>query len=170
MDIVVSDTNILIDLAKANLLYEFFKLPIRITTIDLVVAEIKSEQEAIEQVIRDGLLRVKKFDEGELLEMISFHGTFRGNVSLTDTTAIHYAIELNAVLFTGDRIMREQAQHRGVVVKGLLFVFDELVKNGVISKECAADRLEGLILQNKRLPLVESKKRIDAWRCGEDAY
>lgn len=45
MDIVVSDTNIFIDLYLIGLLNEFFALPFHIHTVDFVINEITEEKQ-----------------------------------------------------------------------------------------------------------------------------
>lgn len=63
--IVVSDTNIFIDLISVNLLDGFFSLPWEIHTTDMIMKELKdSNQKAVVDAFRQlGSLKVKEFDE-----------------------------------------------------------------------------------------------------------
>lgn len=85
-------------------------------------------------------------------------------MSLTDTTAILYAVKIGAQLSTGDMSMRRQAEERGVVVRGIIYVFDELVRCGIMTKPEAAAKLVELTKKNKRLPKGECDRRIAEWK------
>ena len=61
MDIVVSDTNIFIDLIAVGLLERSCELPIRIHTVDYVINEITdvSQKAIINKLANDGKIIVK---------------------------------------------------------------------------------------------------------------
>ena len=60
MEIVINDTNIFLDLYDIGLLDTFFRLPIRVHTVDFVVNEISrpNQAQAIQQLIDNGMLVV----------------------------------------------------------------------------------------------------------------
>ncbi len=68
-----------------------------------------------------------------------------------------------ARLLTGDRTLRKRAEGEGVVVSGVLFVFDELVKHAIISPQEAALRLSELAGMNVRLPMDDVRARFEQW-------
>lgn len=72
MDIVVNDTNILIDLYSIDLLEYFFQLPIAIHTVDLVIHEIQDEaqRDSLKPYINRGILYVHKFSSEELAQAL----------------------------------------------------------------------------------------------------
>lgn len=165
MELVISDTNIFIDVISLGMADVLFQLPYKIVTLDLVLGEIEEEwqMEVMERAVKSGALGVKVMSGHEMAEAMEFKRTFRGNVSLVDVSIIRYAIATGADVFTGDRSMRTQAEERGVTVRGILFIFDEFVSRGLVPPSIAAAKLEELVGRNKRLPRGECLRRIEAW-------
>jgi predicted nucleic acid-binding protein len=64
---------------------------------------------------------------------------------------------------TGDRQLRKYAEGKNVAVRGVLFIFDELVAKGIIVEAVAAQKLRELTNVNVRLPKSEIEKRIKKW-------
>ncbi|MDE6637914.1 MAG: type II toxin-antitoxin system VapC family toxin, partial [Muribaculaceae bacterium] len=75
----------------------------------------------------------------------------------------YYARKYAATLLTGDRQLRRYAEANNVSVRGILFIFDELVANNVISSQQASAKLRELVAINVRLPKSEIEKRINNW-------
>ena len=67
-------------------------------------------------------------------------------------------------MLTGDRRLRRYAEQLSIEVHGILFLFDEMVANSVISSIDAAKKLEDLIALNSRLPKAVIIERINKWR------
>lgn len=165
MEIVVSDTNIFIDLSSVDLLDDFFQLPIKIHTVDFVVNEIKEASQArvINAHIAKGDLIVKCFTIDEVAEIYNLQSSVSGNLSFIDCSVWHYAKENDYILLTGDRQLRDRAIRSNVRVNGILFVFDLLIDNKVISYQKAVDCLKNLMLINPRMPKSLILERIDKW-------
>ena len=66
-------------------------------------------------------------------------------------------------MLTGDRQLRKYAEASKVVVRGILFIFDELVANTVLTPIEAATKLRELLTINSRLPKSEIERRITNW-------
>lgn len=166
MDIVVSDTNIFIDLIAVALLEPTFELPIRIHTVDYVLYEIKeeSQKEMLNKFIASGKLVVKEFEESEFGEVLEMYGSRNNNVSITDCSVWYYAKTNNYRLLTGDGKLRRSAIADGVQVSGILYITDMLVECGLINGRDMAERLNELISINVRLPLSAIKERIDKYK------
>ena len=64
---------------------------------------------------------------------------------------------------TGDRKLRNSALNEGVEVRGIIYVFDELVANGIISASMAAEKLTLLKTINPRLPKNDVYNRLKLW-------
>lgn len=172
MKIVVNDTNIFIDLYECGLLGDFFKLPYTFHTVDLVLNELKNKEQrsAVDIYVNAGILFCKNNSPEELSEIVKYMFEFgeSGNLSLTDCSVLFYAKTLgNAKFLTGDRALRQRSEKEGLDVSGILFVFDELVRIGIINETIAAQKLELLKLKNKRLPKTEIEERIKIWRMNE---
>lgn len=167
MEIVINDTNILLDLYDIELLDTFFRLPIEVKTVDFVINEItRSNQiQAVRKLIDQGKLVVKNYPDTAIIDLVQFKGECGGNLSLTDSTVIFYAKSLPGCrILTGDRQLRNRAEQRGVKVSGILYVFDQLVEQGLLSCAEASKKLEALIKINPRLPKGEVEARIAKWK------
>ncbi len=163
--IVINDTNILIDLTNIGLADAFFRLPYSFHTIDLVLNELTDTQQhnAIMKYVNNGSLNIKSYSENELINAALYHQEFHGNPSFIDTTLIKYTQETGGILLTGDNRMRKQAEEKNVTVRGVLFVFDKLVECEIVTEENAAIYLEKLMTTNRRLPHGECMSRIEKW-------
>ena len=84
-------------------------------------------------------------------------------LSLQDCSVLLLAIERNAVLLTGDNRLRREATEAGVRVHGVLWLFDQLVGNGILPPAEATERLRILKTINPRLPADECEKRFKRW-------
>ena len=165
MVIVVNDTNIFIDLYSIGCLEAFFKLPICVHTIDLVMNEITNAEQmkAIEKYVSSKQLTVGTFTAEELADICTLHATAKGNVSFTDCAVLHYAKSNDYVLLIGDKQLRNRASESHVTVRGILYVFDLLVEHKILFTEDVVAKLKRLQEANLRLPQKLIQERIDKW-------
>lgn len=84
--IVVSDTNIFLDLISINLLDSFFLFPCDICTTDFVINEIIQplQIQAIDKFIKSKKLEVVSFDFSELSAINGIFTRNNNNASMTD--------------------------------------------------------------------------------------
>ena len=168
--IVVNDTNVFIDLHDVGLLEQFFHLPWEVHTTDFVMLELLNEgqKDTVTAYERDGSLHVATFEFEEIIEIDNLHKKVidKTNLSLTDCSVWYYAKQNNYTLLTGDRKLRNSALNEGVEVRGIIYVFDELVANGIMTPSSAAEKLAFLKSINPRLPDSEIEKRLKLW-AGE---
>ena len=166
--IVVSDTNILIDLIEAGVLEQFFLLPMKVHTTDIVISEVTfPEQKAqVRTLVQTRCLTVKAFTPDEMLRLIDFVNSKRRrfNLRIADFSVWQYASENNYILLTGDGNLRKLAAEDGVEVHGTIYIFDKMVEHKAITPTIAADKLELLYSINHRLPKPEIDLRIEKWR------
>jgi len=85
-------------------------------------------------------------------------------LSIPDCSCLFHAKTLTAQLLTGDAALRKTAEQVGIPVHGILWVFDELVRQDLLPKEQAIDKLSELMRKNSRLPVTECKKRLKRWK------
>ena len=165
MEIIVNDTNIFIDLQSIGLLRALCDLPYDVRTVDFVVNEIKDQEQAdsLATLIGEAKIKVEGFNIEELAEIIEEHSTVSGNLSVPDCSVCYYARKHSATLLTGDRQLRRYAESNNVTVRGVLFIFDELVAQNLIEAGIAAQKLKELTNINVRLPKSEIEKRIKKW-------
>lgn len=169
MDIIVNDTNIFIDLHSIGLLDIFCELPYEIRTVDFVMAEISNpvQHTDMERLVTAGKIRVESFTPDELFEIVDEHSAVSGNLSIPDCSVCYYARKHGVTLLTGDRQLRKYAEAGRLTVKGILFVFDELVAHSVITPVAAAGKMRELYTINVRLPKSEIQRRIELWDKAE---
>ena len=166
MEIVVNDTNILIDLFNAGLLPYCKKLNLEFRTLDVIINEIEdTEQYSAEQsIIDEGTLSVRSLSGKQIGTVYQKVAEYQGicNLSVEDISVMVYAIDNDCRLLTGDKKLKDKATLENVKVSGILFLTDMLTQEAVISNDEMASALERLLNSNNRLPKKLIKDRIDA--------
>jgi len=157
--LLITDTNIWIDLDHGRLLDDVFKLPYRICAPDFAREEIKSVN--VNLLIQKGL--VFQSLEGDLVaELFSLSRNNR-RLAIADLAAYLLAKEHRATLVTGDSRLVKISMQDGIDVHGLLWLMDEIVRLTIISPSRAAEALKEILNQNARLPQIECNIRIRLW-------
>lgn len=164
MQIVVNDTNLFIDLIHAELIDSFFQLPFEVHTTDFVVGEIEDpEQEAIIcELIETDKLHVAEMNSIEVVE-IGLLQLADNRLSIPDCSVWYYSKRNNYILMTGDNLLRKAASNDHITVRGILYVFDELVRAGLISAADAGAKLQFLLDTGSRLPKEDCISRLAEW-------
>lgn len=164
--LVVSDTNIFIDLIRMGLLGDFFLLPFEITTVDFVIRELKKagQQDAVMAFEARKRLTIIKFSAEEIEDIARLKQSSHGKVSLQDCSIWFCAKKHSACILTNDMALTKNARADRIEVHGLLFVLDQFVQNGILPPELVADKLEKLAGENKWLPEKIVEGLILKWR------
>ena len=167
MKVAVKDANVLIDLIEADLLGLWFRLGIETQTTDLVRYEIRQpvQRQRIDAFVDAGSLKIVELSSEELLLVQS--ESRRLKVSLADASAFALARSLGAALLSGDQVLRKAAAAAGVEVRGVLWVFDRLIEDGLISAPKAATRLRHLMGIGSFLPATDCMARLHRWEEKE---
>ena len=89
--IVVSDTNVFIDLISVGLQEQFFLLPMEVHTTDMVVFEVRREGQSkiMTDLIDKGCLKVKAYTQEEMLPFFQAEHR-RYNLSPADYSVLTY--------------------------------------------------------------------------------
>lgn len=103
-------------------------------------------------MVASGKIKVDSFTSKEVSEIVEEYSAVSGNLSIPDCSVCYYARKNNVPMLTGDRRLRRYAEQQSIEVHGILFLFDEMVANSVISPIDAATKLEELMALNSRLP------------------
>jgi rRNA-processing protein FCF1 len=168
MRIIINDANILIDLVHLDLMNEFIKLELDLKTTDVVFDELNDDQKVIIEAYiyskHIDLITIEKEDDFESIMTILESSS---GLSFEDCSVWHYANKLNGILLSGDGKLRKQAMANGISVKGILYVFDQLLVHEIISFELAIVKLEQLYEINPRLPIQSKNERIASWSFGK---
>ena len=166
MEIVVNDTNILIDLFNAGLLPYCKKLNLEFRTLDVIINEIEDTEQysAVQSIIDEGTLAVHSLSGKQVGTVFQKVAEYQGvcNLSVEDISVMVYAIDNDCRLLTGDKKLKDKATLENVKVSGILFLTDMLTQEAVISNDEMASALERLLNSNNLLPKKLIKERIDA--------
>ena len=167
MDIVVKDTNIIIDLINIGLSRFFRLLPIECHTTRQVIQEI-SDEEQLKKValfIEDGTLIVDSFREQDLDLLIDTTMEYGKITNLTeaDCSVMLLAERYGCCLLTSDQKLRKQAKERGLQVNGLLWIVDIIVEKGILSGREMIPYLLKYLESNIRAPKNDVNRRIERY-------
>jgi predicted nucleic acid-binding protein len=168
MRIVINDANILIDLFNLDLVEVFFGLQdLDLKTTDFVFEELLEDQKVVvEKFIQNSTLKIVESTEDDLTSIYQILSTTSG-LSVEDCSVWYYAKKSSGILLTGDGKLRKLSSADGVEVRGILYIFDQLLVSRLMSFDLAIEKLNQLYLINERLPIEAKKQRLDCWARSE---
>jgi predicted nucleic acid-binding protein len=167
MNLLISDTNILIDLYNGNLLDKIKQLPYKFGIPDAILSDaftdkIELHEPGVEEILDAGF-RIYSLEADELVEVYSLNESY-SHLSVIDIFGLVLAKKHKAILLTGDKKLRQAAQNKGIEFKGILWILDELIENSIINKETATGSLQKILDKGAYLPKVECQKRFENWK------
>ena len=144
MKVLVSDSSILIEFSKRELLDKMFDLELQFAVPDLLFHEelIDLGSYSREDLLGFGL-RVESLD-AEGVEMAIGYQTERPSLSLVDSFALALADRQGWHLLTEDRTMRSVAESRGIAHLDALWVIESMLDAGILSASQAVAVLEAM--------------------------
>lgn len=158
MQILVSDTSVLIDIERASLTARLFDLP-----FEFVVPDVLYEAELLDWIgpdLVDRGLRVVALSSAEVSEAVLLRRA-RASLSVPDVFALALAAARDWVLLTGDGALREEATKRDVAMHGVLWLFDQFEDGSICGTEELRSGLEALRDHPRcRLPAREISARL----------
>jgi len=164
MKVVINDANILIDLVKLDLLDVFSKLNFELHTTDFVYEELNEEQKGtLSSLLKSGALNIIETIEVQDFQEINRLLNQSNGLSFEDCSVWYYSAKLSGILLSGDAKLRKKVRKNGVEVRGIIYVFDELIKQNLITFPKGIEKIEQLLQLNNRLPKTEIEKRIKSW-------
>jgi predicted nucleic acid-binding protein len=158
----VSDTTLLVDLRAGGILRQVFKLSTTWLSPDVVLGEI--ETELAERLLRLGLQ--KRELSGDQVEEVAALAQHHLGPSRADLFCIVLAKAERATLVTSDKSLREAAAREGISVHGTLWVLDQVVKHGLVTRPQTAVALQRMVDNNRWLPASEVAEHLRRWRHG----
>lgn len=156
MQLLMSDTNVLIDMEEGKLLALFFDLPFTFCVPDILYFE---ELEAQHAHLMDMGLSLKELTAESLLEAQPVMQRHSGP-SRNDIFALLLAKQEECPLISGDSDLRTAAKIEQVEVRGTLWLVEEMVHHALIDTEQALTAYEKMEAAGRRLPWAEARKRI----------
>jgi len=157
--ILVTDTNIWIDLENGGILIEVFRLHFRFLIPDFAIPELIRPRWETLQALG---LEAHELVAEQLIELAQLRQTHR-NLSIIDLAAFLLARMLDATLLTGDWRLIELANAKRLSVHGVLWLLDEMVYSQALTPVQAATALRRMLEQGARLPADECKNRLSSW-------
>jgi len=158
--LLVTDNNIWSDLENGRVLQAIFDLPFRFVTSDFIGVEMPT---ALSALLRSLDVEFLVLNPDQVADIYTLNQEHR-SVSIADLSALILARDLQVILLSGDKALRNLAEANSIKVHGVLWLLDELVNNQVIVPLQAALALEKMLAKNARLPQDECAKRMRKWR------
>ena len=111
MTIIITDTNVFIDLINSGAINHFFQLNYDICTTDLVVEEVKipEQQRQLEFYRENGSLKIISLDSGEIRDAVQLSTQWQLK-GIVDKSVLLKAIHLQCVVLSGDGNLRKECQ------------------------------------------------------------
>lgn len=152
MPFLVSDTSVIIDLDRGDLLEAAFELDDSLVVPDLLF-ERELDADFGERLRSLGIV-IESLDGSEVRRATQLR---RGEprLSVADTFAFALAQGRQWTLLTGDGVLRSVAEAEGVAVHGVLWVFDRIEANRI----CDAATLHGCLSKTAAHPRCRLPRR-----------
>ena len=157
MDLLVSDTSVLVDLRRGSLLKAAFGLPDRFVVPDLLYERDLRDHGGDELI---GLGLVVADLTGEQVELAQVYKREQPALSSPDVFALALAKTDGATLLTGDKRLRSLAARKRIACHGLLWLLDEMHLGGVAADALMAGLQAIRTHPRCRLPPREVNKRL----------
>ena len=160
MRIAITDANIFIDLFYMKQVPHLFSIGCEIITTDKVLLEIEPLQsEILYQFMEKGLLLVERIKNEDRLRMLQLRSS--RNLSESDLSVICIAEKYDALVLSGDDMVRKTCTLNKIEIHGILWCLNQFIEYDLIEKTKACELLIGLMEYNKRLPENHCKDYIE---------
>jgi hypothetical protein len=157
MRLVVTDTNVFIDLMNVNALVAFFALGFEVHTTDFVVNELDQDQQAQLLLFRGNeRLTVARFTEAEVQAFEAMPTEVK--IQFTDRSVVYLATKLKGMILSGDGNLWKECKARKLDVHGSIWVIEQVWIKHLVPSVACIECLVNLKRTNTRLP----KDKIDA--------
>ena len=166
MDVLVSDTSVVIDLERAQLIERIFALPYRYVVPDALY-ENEMRDFGGEKLVALGL-EVRSLTGAQVLEAQRLRALER-KISIHDSNALSLAKAEAAILLAGDAAMRRLAEAEGLRCHGVLWIFDQLEDRRVVAPPALHESLTRVTEHSRcRLPPEAVRRRLERYSAREE--
>lgn len=167
MKLVVTDACIFIDVIELQLTAKFFGLALEIHTTRDVFDELYPEQQQILQAYQvNSKLTIHILSPTEKLALLE--DSFPKALTPEDRSVVFIAQKLNAIVLSSDKPVRNVAKKLAIEYHGMIWIFDQLMEQGLLKGEEAAAKItlmvnSNIIYRNNLEMQAEVEKRIIKW-------
>lgn len=134
-----------------------FKLPYRFCTPDILF---ESELKIQHSHLLDIGLQLLSLNAHSMLYAYELNARY-SNPSINDLMALSLAKQENCPLLTGDKALRQTAQKEAVLIKGTVWVLEQLIIHQQIDKVTALNALQTMQDNHRRLPFEKARQIIN---------
>lgn len=160
MKVLVSDSSVLFDLLRYELIESLTGLPYEFIIADITLEEELFNHGAQTVDLIKALFQVETLTAEEVTLVSTLGSRFPG-LSVPDCAALALVENRRLALLAGDGLMRNVATEMGHEVRGTLWVMDEYLDKGLIRPSVLLRSLERMLQDPRiRLPRTEIGRRI----------
>ena len=164
MEVLVSDTSVLIDVERGSLLDACFSLPFSFVVPDLLYRR-ELQEHGGPGLIQRGL-KIEEL-EGDGVSLALGYRRSNRSLSLPDSLALALAKLNSWILLTGDGDLRDLARLEKVACHGVLWLNDQLFEYGVASADQVCAGIHAIASHSRcRLPRNEIRKKVRLYCHG----
>lgn len=162
MRLIVTDANIIIDLAAGDLLDTMFRLPrVEFHVPDVLYEELAERHGSLPRLG----LKIASQPAEAVAEVEQLRQRYR-RASVNDLFALVLARRLGCALLSGDRALREAAELERIEVRGTLWLIEALLQARLLTIDRAEAAYEAMRRDGSRLPWDEVRAQVGRWRAG----
>ncbi|WP_345988740.1 PIN domain-containing protein [Sulfurimonas sp. HSL1-2] len=160
MQLLISDTNIIIDLDVCGLIEKMFDLSYAFAVPDVLYIEELEEQHG--ELPAYGLL-IKSLESEKVDYAVALQAKHI-ETSPNDLFALALAKQEECPLLTGDMALRTVAAEEEIEIKGTLWIVEQMVVQGIIGIDRAEGAFEDMKMKQRRLPWKEVERMLERLR------
>ena len=154
--LIISDSNIFIDMEIARLTQQMFQLPEAIGTPNTLYHEELADQHPDLPALG---LRIMNVEE-DFMKMADQWQDMYPDPTFNDLTAMALAKQEECALLTGDKGLRNAATHEGIDVHGTLWLMERMHSEKIIHHKRAEQAYAEMRQENRHLPWDEVEKQL----------
>jgi len=158
----VTDTNIWIDMDKGQIIDKALRLPLRLAAPDVVIKEL--ERPDGKRLVQAGLIEMEL--SGREVLLVEELAQRYPAPSRVDIFALALALSKKGILVTGDKRLRKAATKEKVIVRGTLWMLDEMIRHRIACPLECAEALDKMLKAESLLPADECEKRLHKWKAA----
>ena len=161
--LIISDSNIFIDMESGELLQILFRLPETFAVPNILYYEELAEHHA--NLPSNGL-QILELREEFMLEAYQLRGRYT-KLSQNDLFAMALAKQEICPLLTGDKNLRKAAKDEKIEVRGTLWLVERMFEEKIIGVSKVEYAYEGMRQEQRRLPWDEVDAQMKRLRKTE---